>query len=208
MANEIKSVNVTNESEEARIVFYQHFGWKLKSSQRVVDKAGGLDFTKLVLERDTNMNNYQKICELERQCDKIADEIDEMPDYVGSFHSSISIEDWAEMGQPYVGGATHVLGGLIGAVIGGLIFFLKFGLEADGGAVSAGAIVGFLVPFFILRKILKNHSWRIGLKLPSSGIGKRLKKLYDSMIAVELEYEEKENRIAALRDKAGALLDK
>ena len=209
MSVEIKSVDVANEAEEVRINFYQHFGWKLKSSQRVSDRAGGVDFTKLVLERDTNINNYQEICELEQQCYAILEEIDEMPDFVGQFHSSISIEEWAKMGEPQVGGATHVLWGFIGAVIGGLIGLINAGGFSEGmeGPILGLGLIGFLVLFFIVRKFLKTNSWKVGLRFPSSMIGKRMKKLYDDMIEVELEYEAMEEKIAALSEEAAAMLE-
>ena len=207
MALEVKSVNVTNESEEARIKFYQKFGWVLKSSQRVSDHAAGTDFTKLMFERNTGINNYAQICELEQQCYAIAEEIDEMPDYVGQFHSSISIEDWADMGRPETIGKLHWGIGLIGALLGAIWVISTPPAPVEWDAVPGVAFLGFLVFFFVGKKILKKHAWWLGLKFPWSGMGKEMKELYDAMIQVEIEYEKKEERIAELSAQAAALLD-
>ncbi len=97
MVMEYKTVNVSNNLEDKTISTHTHFGWSLKSSQRVFNQdshneysslANGnvyvetvtetVDFTKLVFERDKNMPNYDRIVRLEQRAFKLLDEMDEL----------------------------------------------------------------------------------------------------------------------------------
>ena len=76
---ESKSLTVSPDSEQEIINTMQNFGWELKSSQEIYSKDSHIEkqgrknvsvtettnYVKLVFERDTKMENYERICELE-----------------------------------------------------------------------------------------------------------------------------------------------
>ncbi len=81
MAMEYKTLDVSNEDETDVIEYWQQFGWELKSSQRIFNRDSHLEsrndsvysvtntvnFTKIVLERNTNHPYYRDIVTLERE---------------------------------------------------------------------------------------------------------------------------------------------
>ncbi len=93
MSLEYKSLEVANEDEEVAIRVLQRFGWRLKSSQRIFNqnarpvgaiiyqnnatifsRTETVDFTKILLERDTNMPHYQRIAALEEEFFELAEQ--------------------------------------------------------------------------------------------------------------------------------------
>ena len=78
---ETKAFTVSPENEQSTIDLAANFGWKLKSSQEINNTDSHLEnrngniynvttsehYIKLVMERDTNMNNYARITKLENQ---------------------------------------------------------------------------------------------------------------------------------------------
>lgn len=119
MAQEIRSIDVDNDSEEFYINIYQKFGWQLKSSQRIFNQdshavgavtyknytyvhteTDTVDFTKLVFERDRKMLNYEEIIELENEfwelAEIVADGRPPMP------KNAETLEGWARHFEPDV----------------------------------------------------------------------------------------------------------
>ncbi len=81
MAKETKSLSVAPSAEASTIEIYQIFGWELMSSQEIYNKDSHLEdrggdtysvtetthYIKLVFSRDTNMDNYYELTDLERK---------------------------------------------------------------------------------------------------------------------------------------------
>ncbi len=138
MSIEIKTLDVTNEAEERAIQLYQGFGWKFKSSQRVFNKNTSLerrdgetyavtetvDYTKLVFERDTNMNNYQRLHELENRYHLL---YDSLPDNPPVYSSDVSMDEWGRIARPDVTGS-------LGKVVA---FFLTAGTVLPALCIAA-----------------------------------------------------------------------
>ena len=78
---ESKSITVSPKEEKSTIDFFANFGWSLKSSQEINSKGSHFErredgvysvattenYVKIVLERDTKMDNYNIIKELENK---------------------------------------------------------------------------------------------------------------------------------------------
>lgn len=112
MAKEIKTLDIENQYEAEVIETLQHFGWTLKSSQRVFNqdthaqgaisyqgitfvknKTKTVDFTKLVFEREKAMPHYQEIVTLEQEYFNLLEQIPEKND--PPVELMLPFEEWA-----------------------------------------------------------------------------------------------------------------
>lgn len=113
MAMEFKSIDVKNSEETKTIEFWQHFGWELKSSQRVYSEnkevlgANGyvfsldgkkVDFTKLLFQRDKDHPNYEKIADLEKQYFRMKNSLPQLDTKKAIAYNSM--EAWAKDKKP------------------------------------------------------------------------------------------------------------
>lgn len=94
---ETKAFTVSPRQEQATIDVAANFGWSLKSSQEIKNKDSHLEqrgntvynvtesehYVKLILERDTHMDNYSRIKELENTYYSIMDKMPDPPEHIG-----------------------------------------------------------------------------------------------------------------------------
>ncbi|MBE7061987.1 MAG: hypothetical protein E7382_05570 [Clostridiales bacterium] len=85
MAYESKSIQVSASEENETIELWEAFGWELKSSQEIFNQSNRLEtrgddlynvtttthYVKLVFNRNTEMENYARLVELERNFNNV-----------------------------------------------------------------------------------------------------------------------------------------
>ena len=236
MSIEIKTMDIANEAEELCINLYQSFGWKLKSSQRVFNQtsrpvgtisAGNVayvhsetetvDFTKLVFERETTMENYGKLCQLEREYFNL---VDALPDNPPAYSSDIPIEEWAKQSRPHVAG---VMGPLVTALFmaaAGIVAICIVSVMNGDTPIDAlydeikatwhmllgmGALCG-VISYILSSKVVFNPiALRRAIRNKHSNERTRLESQYKYMREAALEYERKFARMDEILEEARAL---
>lgn len=236
MSIEIKTMDIANEAEELCINLYQSFGWKLKSSQRVFNQtsrpvgtisAGNVayvhsetetvDFTKLVFERETTMENYGKLCQLEREYFNL---VDALPDNPPAYSSDIPIEEWAKSYRPDVSGfiGQFLSFVVVAAIAGAVILAVAAGIDdtpiIEQFKEEPEALLFFPVPclalgglgsFLSSRIIFRPAALKKALKDKNSNERAKLESQYKYMREAALEYEGQLAQMDEILEEARAL---
>ena len=147
MALEFQKLEVASNEMDRWVEWMAHFGWNLKSSQRVMNRnirpVGAIsyenltyihsqtevvDFTELLFERDKSIPNYYEICELEQEALAI------LPDCTAlrplDLPPELSFEEWFDKNKPTLG---H-------AILTGVLIF-----------------IGYLIGFFLLKHVWNEY---------------------------------------------------
>lgn len=240
MAFEIKTMDVANEAEAYFIELYGTFGWRLKSSQRVFNRTSRpvatigngsvnyvhtqtetVDFTKLVFERDTSMENYERLYSLESQYFALQGM---MPEKEPKYSSSIGMDEWvkdkpgiANESRSYLPAALlcSLLGfGVICIIIAVLYrekdasFIETF--KSMWGVVFLSPIVGLPFAFFVVPLvyygIINRKALKKALSDPESAEYAELERQYQKMHTEAVSYEENKARMILILAEAAKLV--
>ena len=238
MAFEIKTMDVTNEAEAYFIELYGSFGWRLKSSQRVFNKTSRpvgtvsygsvsyvhtqtetVDFTKLVFERDTSMENYERLESLESQYFALQSML---PEKEPEYSSTIGMEEWVKDEPEIVNESRSylpaaILGSLLGFAIICIIIAVLYRdndasfieiFKSMWGVVFLSPIVGLPFAYFavqIVYGIINKKALKIALSDPSSAERAELERQYQKMHAEAVAYGENKARMILILAEAARL---
>jgi hypothetical protein len=238
MSIEVKTVDVVNSAENQTIRIYQRFGWNFKSSQRIYNKNTSLEdrdgdlyavtetvnYTKLVFERDTNMNNYQRLRELEIKYHGLNRSL---PDTPPLYSSDVTMDEWGRSAKPDVSGALGRVLTILATIpvfVGGL---LMANPNMDGETLSeiidgvgkgesfaiyavlavAGGVIGLLLSKVLSKFIFRPFTLNKALKGHPCKERDRLERQYKVVHDQAVEYEGKLRRIEEILDEAGTLCE-
>ena len=248
MAFEFKTMDIANEAETYFIELYGSFGWRLKSSQRVFNRTARpvatigngsvnyvqtqtetVDFTKLVFERDTNMENYERLYSLESQYFALQSM---MPEKEPEYSSTIEIAEWAEKRRPNVAVGFNDtrffwLIALGVAVITIVVLDIISVSNGDPSLITIlinrgngwftnlffylmigaffGGILGF-IGWSIVTNILQNKALKKALNDPLSAERAELERQYQKMHTEAVSYGEKKARMILIIAEATKLV--
>ena len=241
MSIEIKTMDIANEAEELCINLYQSFGWKLKSSQRVFNQtsrpvgtisAGNVayvhsetetvDFTKLVFERETTMENYGKLCQLEREYFNL---VDALPDNPPAYSSDISMDEWGRCERPNVSGPWGRILTILAVIPTFVIGLWKANPDMGGETLSeivgsvgkgeagaifvvlavAGGVIGFVISIILSMIIFRPVALGKALKGRPCKERDRLQQQYEVARDKAVKYEITVARMDEILEEARAL---
>ena len=240
MAFEIKTMDVANAAEGYFIELYGSFGWRLKSSQRVFNKTSRpvatigngsvnyvhtqtetVDFTKLVFERDTSMENYERLESLESQYFALQSM---MPEEEPIIKSNVTFEEWLKHhGKDYVTTWKTTMKTFIAAAIFSMVGIVILSMILDSVPISeladylladspffnifslmaAGAFVGGIISFLLSHFVYRPYAYKKAVKDPSSEGYAELENTYKRLHAEAVAYgENKARKILILAEAA------
>ena len=240
MGFEIKTMDVANAAEGYFIELYGSFGWRLKSSQRVFSQTSRpvatigngsvnyvhtqtetVDFTKLVFERDTSMENYERLESLESQYFALQSM---MPEKEPIIKSDVTFEEWLKhYGKDYVTTWKATIITFIGAAIFSMVGIVILSMILDSVSISElsdylladspffnifsimalGAFIGGIISFLLSYFVYRPFAYKKAVKNPTSEGYAELENIYKKLHAEAVAYgENKARKILILAEAA------
>lgn len=228
MAMEFKSIDVNNEDEGKFIQAFQSFGWKLKSSQRVFNQSTTptaaisyenytyihsetetIDFTKLVFERDKNIESYSHLVELEQEFFDLNQDVSGGKPYIPPHVTNM--ESWAKHFEPDLRTSAerkrmHIFFGILLVLTLFSLVVLTETISEHNAFIIMYVLLLFLgfviVMWRMTAKLSKSIALRKAIKNPSSVYRARLEHLYNDVIQAVIEYEENIDRMREILHEA------